>query len=140
MLKKINIILIVFIIALTIISPVYATSEIISGAEDFLSTGKSQSSQFAPDETKFKEAIDTLYGILLGIATVVAVTVGSVIGIKMMTESTEGKAKVKEALVPFVIGCIVVFGAFTIWKIVIEIGYSLEDVGQTAKMLFITRA
>ena len=91
-------------------------------------------------ERKFKEAIDTLYGILLGIATVVAVAVGAVIGIKMMTESTEGKAKVKEALAPFVIGCIVVFGAFTIWKIVIEIGYSLEDAGQTAKMLFITRA
>lgn len=140
MLKKLNIILIVFVIALTIISPVYATSEIVSGAEDFLQRGKSQGSEYAPDETKFKEAIDTLYGILLGIATVVAVAVGAVIGIKMMTESTEGKAKVKEALAPFVIGCIVVFGAFTIWKIVIEIGYSLEDAGQTAKMLFITRA
>ena len=43
-------------------------------------------------------------------------------GIKFMIGSVEEKAEIKAALVPFVIGCIVVFGAFGIWKIVVTIG------------------
>lgn len=47
--------------------------------------------------------------------------VGIIIGIQFMVASAEDKAKVKEALVPYVIGCIVIFGAFTIWSTVVNI-------------------
>ena len=42
-----------------------------------------------------------------------------------MLGSMEEKAQIKEALIPFVIGCIVAFGAFGIWKIFITIGNNL---------------
>ena len=38
-----------------------------------------------------------------------------------MIGSIEEKAQVKESLIPFVIGCVVVFGAFGIWKMVTEL-------------------
>ena len=48
------------------------------------------------------------------------------------TGSIEGKAKIKEALVPYIIGCIVVFGAFFIWKTLVNIGNDLEGDTQDA--------
>ena len=39
-----------------------------------------------------------------------------------MLGSVEEKADIKAAMVPFIIGCVVVFGAFGIWKIVVTIG------------------
>lgn len=55
--------------------------------------------------------------------------VGTIIGIQFMVASAEDKAKVKEALVPYIIGCAVIFGAFTIWSIVVNIG---QDIAQTS--------
>ena len=55
--------------------------------------------------------------------------VGTIIGIQFMVASAEDKAKVKEALVPYIIGCAVIFGAFTIWSIVVNIG---QDITQTS--------
>ena len=64
---------------------------------------------------------DLIYNLLLIIAIVVAVIVGLVIGIQFMTGSVAQKAKVKETLIPYIAGCIVIFGAFGIWKLVVEI-------------------
>lgn len=48
--------------------------------------------------------------------------VGTILGIQFMVASAEDKAKVKEAIVPYVVGCIVIFGAFTIWGTAVNIG------------------
>ena len=42
-----------------------------------------------------------------------------------MVGSVDQKAKVKDSLNPYIVGCIVIFGAFGIWKIVLTI---LENV------------
>lgn len=47
--------------------------------------------------------------------------VGTVIGIQFMVASAEDKAKVKEALIPYIIGCAVIFGSFTIWSIAVRL-------------------
>ena len=52
---------------------------------------------------------------------VLAVLVGGVLGVKFMIASAEDKAKIKEAMIPYVLGCIVIFGAFGIWKLAITI-------------------
>ena len=39
--------------------------------------------------------------------------------------SIEEKAEIKTMLIPYIIGCVVVFGAFTIWKIVVDILQSM---------------
>ena len=55
------------------------------------------------------------------IGVIVAVIGIIFLGIKYMTGAAEEQAKVKETLIPFVIGCIVVFGAFAIWSAVVNI-------------------
>ena len=64
---------------------------------------------------------DTLYNILFTIGVVVAAIFGIIIGIQFVTGSVEQKAKVKETLIPYFVGCFVIFGAFGIWKLVITI-------------------
>lgn len=63
----------------------------------------------------------TFYNIFLTIGIIVATLVGSILGIKFMLGGAEEKAHIKELLVPYIVGCIVIFGAFAIWKIVVTI-------------------
>lgn len=63
----------------------------------------------------------TFYNILLTVGIVVAALVASILGIKFMMGGAEEKANVKELIVPYIVGCILVFGAFAIWKIVVTI-------------------
>lgn len=96
--------------------------EIISSADDFLQTGTDN----AIDENALKETSDYIYNTLLVIAVAIAVIVGAYLGIKFMLESAEDKAKIKEAMIPFIVGCFIIFGAFGIWKIAVEVGTSIS--------------
>jgi hypothetical protein len=91
---------------------------IMQGAKDFLSEGQDS---IHYDETKLKKVSNLIFNILLAIAIAAAVIVGMVIGVKFMVSSIEEKAKIKEALVPYVAGCVVVFAAFGIWKLAVTI-------------------
>ena len=50
-----------------------------------------------------------------------------VIGIQFIMGSADEKAKIKETLLPYIIGVCVIFGAFTIWKVVVNIGNDIES-------------
>ena len=91
-------------------------SEAIGGADDFINHGIQNQSP-AIDEGNLSNMSDMLYNALL----VIAVIVGLVIAIQFMTGSVGERAKVKETLIPYVAGCIVIFGAFGIWKLVVNI-------------------
>lgn len=95
-------------------------SGVISGGDSFIDAGKDGSAQI--DKGSLQNASSSIYNILLICGMIVAVLIGSIMGIKFMIGSVEEKAEIKAALVPFAIGCIVVFGAFGIWKIVVTIG------------------
>ena len=84
---------------------------VIGAADDFISGAKTDNTI---EQKGLQNTIDLIYNILLAIGMVVAV----VAGIVFMTASTEGKAEVKEKLIPYVVGCVVIFGAFGIWKLV----------------------
>lgn len=118
--RKIFFILIIFILMICSTHIVQATtiSNIIQGADGFITNGSS-SDMIAGD--KIKNLSDIIYNVLLILGTVIAVIVGSVLGIQFITGSVEQKAKVKDSLIPFIVGCVVVFGAFGIWKLVITI-------------------
>ena len=118
--RKIFFILIIFILMICSTHIVQATtiSNIIQGADGFITNGSS-SDMIAGD--KIKNLSDIIYNVLLILGMVIAVIVGSVLGIQFITGSVEQKAKVKDSLIPFVIGCVVIFGAFGIWKLVITI-------------------
>lgn len=91
---------------------------VMSGAEGFLKAG---SGNTAIDEAKLKKTSDFIFEFLVGIALVTAVVIGMIIGIKFMTAGIDEKAKLKELLVPYFAGCVVVFGAFGIWKLAVNI-------------------
>ena len=89
----------------------------ITGAENFISIGDGNVLNTAGLQT----FSTTLYNILLTAGIIVAVIIGLIIGIKFMIGSVEAKAEIKQLLVPYIVGCLVVFGAFGIWKIVVVI-------------------
>ena len=70
--------------------------------------------------------MNDLYSIVFPLGVAVTVIVGVVLGIKFMLASAEDKAKVKESMVPYVVGCIVIYGAFAIWKISIQLFSALS--------------
>lgn len=129
--NKILIIALVLLIINTIIPlKVNAVSDMFKDADNFLAAGESPNTVI--DETKLQSTSNTIYKWLMIIATCVAVIIGAIIGIQFITGSIEGKAKIQEALVPYIIGCIVVFGAFFIWRTLVNTGNSLEGDTQDA--------
>lgn len=122
LIKTIFVILICMtIFAISPLNKTYASGlgDIIGGADNFISEGASGTPPIK--DSDLQELSNPLYTALLVIAIIIAVIMGLVIGIKMMTGSVAEKAKVKETLIPYIAGCIVIFGAFAIWKLVIEI-------------------
>lgn len=119
-----SIILIATLIFLMLIMTTYtyATSigDIFTGADDFIQSGINDKNPTIEDKD-LENMSDLLYNTLLIIAIVIAVIVGLVIGIQFMTGSVSQKAKIKETLIPYIAGCIIIFGAFGIWKLVVTI-------------------
>lgn len=95
---------------------------IISGANDFISTGEQEvKNGNTIEQGELVNTSNDIYNIVLAIAMVVAVAVGIVLGIKFMTSGVDEQAKIKEMLVPYVAGCIVVFGSIGIWKLAVNV-------------------
>lgn len=90
---------------------------IFKGADNFIEKGNVASI----DTNELHDASNFVYNAFFGVAMVASVVIGMILGIKYMISDSEGKAKYKETLVPYVISVIVMFGTFTIWKIVIDI-------------------
>lgn len=119
--KKISIALIAVIAILTIQpqqSKALNTTQIISGGQNFLD-GANDKELF--DEQSEREGLDQLYYIMLTIGIIAAFIIGSILGIQFITTGAAGQAKVKEKIIPFVVGAVVIFGAFGIWRIVLNV-------------------
>lgn len=90
--------------------------DMINDADTFVNTGTAQYNQ-----ESMQNFSKTIYNILLTVGVFVAVIMGGIIGIKLMISSASEKAEAKKLLVPYVVGCVVVFGGFGIWKLVVTI-------------------
>lgn len=130
---KLLIILMLSIMIINIAMPVQAISidDIWIQGSNFLNEGK-KNSNGTFNGKKMKDATDTLYSLFFGAGVAIAVIVGAYLGVKFMTEGVEGKAKIKEALIPFVIGCMIIFGGFSIWKIAMNLFSDIEQTETTA--------
>lgn len=103
-----------------------ATSDVFTDGDSFIQKGTSElNKNNIIDGENLKDASTTIYNILLGVGIALSVIIISILGIKFMMGSVEEKAEVKETLVPFIVGCVVVFAAFAIWKIFVLIGNGL---------------
>ena len=90
--------------------------DVITDADNFVNNG-----ELKINTTTLSNFSKTMYNILLAVGVVVAVIMGGIIGIKLMTGSIEEQVKAKQLLVPYVVGCIIVFGGFGIWKLVVTV-------------------
>lgn len=119
---KISIILLIIMLICFFITKVYASSGLdnaIKGGDDFLS--KSNPNSTTIKENTIRSESFNIFNVVSTIGIIASVLVVTLLGLKMMISSVEEKAKIKEKLLPALIGCIIIFGAFVIWKIVINV-------------------
>ena len=114
-------IIIIFLVIFSPISTVQASgiTNLIGSGDNFISTGENQTTPI--NDTNMRDLSNDLYNILLVVGIVIASIIGMILGIQFMTGSVEQKAKVKDSLIPYVAGCVVIFGAFGIWKLVVTL-------------------
>lgn len=123
--KKISVLLVtIAILSIIFIPKSFGFSDIIKAGDNFINSPKTNQ---VIDEDQLEKVNSKIYNILLTCGIVAAVIVGAILGIYFIFASAEGKAKISETLVPYIIGCVVVFGAFSIWKIAINTGNSVES-------------
>ena len=97
--------------------------DVMNNGNSFLNAGSESSTMI--DQNDLKSLSNFISGVLLTIAIGVTVITGAIMGLNFITQSIEEKAKVKESMVPWVIGIIVSFGAFTIWEVAVNLFKSL---------------
>ena len=97
--------------------------DIMNNGNSFLNAGSERSTMI--DQNDLKSLSNFISGVLLTIAIGVTVITGAIMGLNFITQSIEEKAKVKESMVPWIIGIIVSFGAFTIWEVAVNLFQSL---------------
>lgn len=119
------IILVTLVLCAFLPNKIYAVDNIISSGKDFVNKGEGQDNPI--DEEALRDTSSYIYNVLFTIAVVLAFVIGMIIGIQFIMGSVDEKAKIKETLVPYVIGVFIIFSAFGIWKIVMSIGNSFED-------------
>ena len=122
--KKILInVIVIFIIVFNLFIPnVYADNpleDIMNKANEFVSNGENGGNVI--NDNALKEGSNTLYNVLLVIGIAVAFIWGMVLGIQFVTGSLGEKADVKKNLIVYVVGCIIIFGAFGIWKLLLQL-------------------
>lgn len=115
-------IMVIFIILFNLFIPnAYAgpLQDIMNRAEGFVNNGENGGNVINNDA--LREGSNTLYNVLLVIGIAVAFIWGIVLGIQFITGSLGEKADVKKNLIVYVIGCIIIFGAFGIWRLLLQL-------------------
>lgn len=126
--KKVYKVIFIIFIIISLYSVVYnvSASEIFSQANGFIEKGSNRDGSFTDwfgelgrnmGKGKFEEVIGLLWG--LGLLTIFISTV--VLGIRYMLVDPNEKSRIKQATTPYIIGVVVIFGAVTIWKLIIQI-------------------
>ena len=100
--------------------------ELIGKGQNFLSKGDPLENVINVNE--LQSTSKNIYNLLLTIGIAIAVIVGAILGIKIITAEVEEKAKLKEMIIPYILGCVIVFSAFSIWKTTVKIGSNIEHV------------
>lgn len=125
----IKIILLMLIIQTIYISKTEALSldGIFKTGDNFINEGKTESQKNeAINYEEFRLTTNNIGSVLTTLGIVLAVIIGGILGIQIMWGSIEQQVKAKEMIMPYVVGCIVIFGAFGIWKLAVTIFPQLQ--------------
>ena len=98
-------------------------NDIFSQGENFINQGKNSNTDI--NGVEFKALYKNLYNFLLAIGIIITIIVGALLGVQYMFGSIEQQVKVKETLIPYLVGCAIVYGAFGIWKIVLILAQNI---------------
>ena len=115
-------IMVIFIILFNLFIPnAYAgpLQDIMNRAEGFVNNGENGGNVINNDA--LKEGSNTLYNVLLVIGIAVAFIWGLILGIQFITGSLGEKADVKKNLIVYLVGCVIIFGAFGIWRLLLQL-------------------
>lgn len=116
---KIIIIILLILLFSSSISNASTLGDIFEQGDIFINEGKD--ADYPINSQALKESRDIIYNILFALGVCLTVIIGAILGIRYMFGSVEQQVKVKETLIPYIISCIIIFGAFGIWKLVVEI-------------------
>lgn len=125
----IKIILLMLIIQTIYISKTEALSldGIFKTGDNFINEGKTESQKNeAINYEEFRLTTNNIGSVLTTLGIVLAVIIGGILGIQIMWGSIEQQVKAKEMIMPYVVGCIVIFGTFGIWKLAVTIFSQLQ--------------
>lgn len=133
--KYVTIILIFFILVRFFVNFTYAsnawvkddTDTIIKQGQDFITEGKLHDDIKTIDGKEFRKNVKTVFEILFIIGITASLIIISILGIRIMIGSAEEKAEVKEKMIPYIIGVIVIFSSYTIWKIVMLVIANIDS-------------
>ena len=91
--------------------------DVISDSDSFVNLGTDEK----VTTSNLQAFSRNIYNILLTLGIAVAVISGIIIGIKYMLGTAEEKEDIKGLLIPYIVGCVIIFGSFAIWKLVVTI-------------------
>ena len=80
------------------------------------------------DVKKVEDTVGTIIAVITNIGIVLSIVVPAVLGTKYMISSSEEKAEMKEKLVPYFIGAVMLFGICTIVKIIQLLGQEINKI------------
>lgn len=119
--KKISIILVIFVVSSLIVIPnVY-------GADDFLGDLDNYREDSQPS-TKLAELVNPVITIIQIVGSIISVIALIIIGMKYMFGSIEEKAEYKNTFKGYVIGCIILFAVSNLLMIIYELAINMENV------------
>lgn len=116
-LKILFTIMVMFIMIFIYNSQIYAIDSIISSADNFMDLPSTS----ILNEKSIKDVSDILFNVFFAIGSAIVIIVGVILGLKFIMGSTTEKAEVKETLVPYVVGAVVIFASITIWTLVANV-------------------
>lgn len=102
--------------------------EIIDEGSDFVQTGKDNQGAVTIDGDKLKNGSNMLFNVAFATGVVVASVIGGYLGIKFILSGAEEKANIKETLLPYFMGVIIMFSSFSIWKLVLVLLENIDKI------------
>lgn len=99
-------------------------SSINEKAKEFINRG---SGKETISQQKVEQDLKPLAQILMGIAVLVLLSVGAILGVKYMISGADDRAKIKEKLIWYIVSAVLIFGAVAIFNIVINILNKVSD-------------
>ena len=99
-------------------------SSINEKAKEFINRG---SEKETISQQKVEQDLKPLAQILMGIAVLVLLSVGAILGVKYMISGADDRAKIKEKLIWYIVSAVLIFGAVAIFNIVINILNKVSD-------------